>query len=183
SPAERHLLEEALKTDPLAAANAYVEQFADFQREQITRLVERIYHGVKKRRPHVTVSAAVFANDENAYGRRFQDWRRWLQSGLLDVVCPMAYTTDTAAFRKQIEVASRTAHGAGRRVWAGIGAYRQPVEAAVEKIDVARELGADGVILFSYDFTQTPGQFNPASDYLERVRRAAFDAASLSPPK
>ncbi|MDQ3258291.1 MAG: family 10 glycosylhydrolase [Acidobacteriota bacterium] len=47
SPAERHLLEEALKTDPLAAANAYAEQFADFQREQITRLVERIYHGVR----------------------------------------------------------------------------------------------------------------------------------------
>ena len=81
----------------------------------MTTLVERIYRAVKKRRPEALVSAAVFANDENAYTRRFQDWRRWLQMGILDVACPMAYSTDTAVFQKQIEVASTTAHGAKRQ--------------------------------------------------------------------
>lgn len=174
TPAERRLMEQALQRDPLAAADAYREQFADFQREQITTLVERIYYGVKKRKPGALVSAAVFANDENAFTRRFQDWRRWLALGIIDVVCPMAYTTDTEMFRKQIEVASATAHAAGRQVWAGIGAYRVPVDSAVEKINVARTLKADGVILFSYDFTATKSALNPAGDYLERVRRAAF---------
>ncbi|MEP6820445.1 MAG: family 10 glycosylhydrolase, partial [bacterium] len=150
------------------------EKFGDFQREQITMLVERIYRGVKKRKPQVTVSAAVFANDENAYKRRFQDWRRWLAMGILDVACPMAYSTDTAVFQKQIEVATSTAHAAGRRVWAGIGAYRIPVESTVEKINVARGLGAEGIILFSYDFTIRPGDLNPDGAYLERVRQAAF---------
>ena len=70
---------------------------------------------------------------------------------------------------------------ADRRVWAGIGAYRIPVESTVEKIDVARKLGADGIILFSYDFTATPGSLNPAGDYLERVRRAAFDSSRADP--
>ena len=175
SAAERRLLEQNLKNDPLAAANAYQERFADFQREQVTALVERIYHAVKKRRPHVIVSAAVFANDENAYTRRFQDWRRWLQMGILDVVCPMAYTPDTLTFQKQIQVASTTAHAAGRRVWAGIGAYRIPAESTVEKITAARSLGADGIILFSYDFTAAVGPLNPTGDYLERVRRSAFN--------
>ena len=181
SAAERRLLELALKTDPLAAADAYRDQFADFQREQITSIVERIYHGVKKRRPSAIVSAAVFANDENAFTRRFQDWRRWLAMGILDVVCPMAYTPETATFQKQIEVASKTAHAAGRKVWAGIGAYRIPAESTVEKINAARALGADGIILFSYDFTVTSSQpNNPTGDYLERVRRAAFDTPSAS---
>jgi uncharacterized lipoprotein YddW (UPF0748 family) len=173
---ERRQLAEALKSDPLAPATTYPERFADFQREQVTSLVERIFHGVKKRRPDVIVSAAVFANDENARARRFQDWRRWLALGLLDVVCPMAYSTDTEVFRKQIEVARAAAKGAGQRVWAGIGAYRVTPESAVEKINAARAAGADGVILFSYDSASKPGPLNPAGDYLERVRRAAFDA-------
>lgn len=174
---ERRWLAKSLKENPLAATEAHPDRFADFQRAQITQLVQRIYGEVKKRRPQMIVSAAVFANDENAYTRRFQDWRRWLQMGILDVACPMAYSTDTAVFRKQIEVATSTAHGAGRRVWAGIGAYRIPVESTVEKIGVARQLRADGIILFSYDFTIRTGPLNPAGDYLEQVRRAAFAPA------
>jgi uncharacterized lipoprotein YddW (UPF0748 family) len=177
SEPERRLLDTSLKSDPLAAATAYREQFADFQREQVTTLVERIYYGVKKRRPGLTVSAAVFANDENAYTRRFQNWRRWLSMGVLDVACPMAYTTDTETFRKQIEVAVAAARPAGKRVWAGIGAYRVPAESAIEKINAARAAGADGIILFSYDFTLNKGPLNPEGDYLQRVRRGAFDTA------
>ncbi len=179
---DRNALKKKLKENPLAAAETYTEKFADFQREQVTALVTRIYHAVKKRRPDVTVSAAVFANDENAYTRRFQDWRRWLRMGILDVACPMAYTPDTAIFQKQIEVAVSNAHPAGRRVWAGIGAYRIPAESTVEKISTARTVGADGIILFSYDFTATPSALNPEGDYLERVRRAAFDSVG-SPPR
>ena len=174
---ERRRVEKSLKENPLAATDAHPDRFAEFQRAQITSLVQRIYREVKKRRPGMLVSAAVFANDENAYTRRFQDWRRWLQMGILDVACPMAYSTDTAVFQKQIEVATSTAHRAGRHVWAGIGAYRIPVESTVEKIGVARKLGSDGIILFSYDFTIRTGPLNPAGDYLERVRRAAFDSA------
>ena len=178
SATERRQLKQDLKTNPLAAPDGYPTKFADFQREQITMLVERIYRGVKQRKPQVTVSAAVFANDENAYTRRFQDWKRWLSMGILDVVCPMAYSTDTAVFKKQIEIATTAAHVAGRRAWAGIGAYRIPADSTIEKITVARALGADGVILFSYDFTARPGELNPAGDYLERVSLGAFAAVS-----
>ena len=178
SASERDALKKTLKVNPLAATDKYQEKFGDFQREQVTTLVERIYHAVKRRRPDVIVSAAVFANDENAFTRRFQDWRRWLRMGIVDVACPMAYTPDTVIFRKQIEVATSTAHAAGRRVWAGIGAYRIPAESTVEKINTARTIGADGIILFSYDFTTTPSTLNPQGDYLERVRHAAF----TSPP-
>ena len=172
--AERSELKQLLKTNVLAAPEKFPAKFADFQRAQVTMLVERIYRAVKKQRPEALVSAAVFANDENAYTRRFQDWKRWLQMGIIDVACPMAYSTDTAVFQKQIEVAATTAHGANRRVWAGIGAYRIPSDSAVEKINVARALNVDGFILFSYDFTARPSELNPDGAYLERIRRAAF---------
>jgi uncharacterized lipoprotein YddW (UPF0748 family) len=175
---ERRQLKRSLKEDPLFAAETYAPKFADFQREQITKLVERIYRAVKSRKSQVIVSAAVFANDENAFSRRFQDWRRWLSLGILDVACPMAYSTDTLVFKKQIATATASAHSAGRQVWAGIGAYRIPAASTIEKIDVARELGADGIILFSYDFTTRPGEFNPAGDYLQLVQRSAFVKAA-----
>ncbi len=180
SATERNKLQDSLKTNPLAAAETYAERFADFQREQITTLVQRVYRGVKKKKPQVMVSAAVFANHENAFTRRFQDWRRWLSMGILDVVCPMAYSTDTAVFQKQIEIATNSAHSSGRSVWAGIGAYRITAESTVEKINVARQLGADGVILFSYDFTVRPGELNPGGDYLDRVRRGAFEKVAAA---
>jgi uncharacterized lipoprotein YddW (UPF0748 family) len=131
------------------------------------------------------VSAAVFANDENAYTRRFQDWHRWLKMGILDVACPMAYSTDTAVFQKQIESAANASRTAGRQVWAGIGAYRIPVESAIDKINVARSLGAEGIILFSYDFTARPSELNPQGDYLARINKAAFGvrANTDGPPK
>lgn len=173
-------LKAQLKTNHLAAADAYPQQFADFQREQITALVARVYKGVKQRKPSVVVSAAVFANDENAYTRRFQDWRRWLALGIIDVACPMAYSTDTAVFQKQVEVATRTAHAAGKRVWAGIGAYRIPAESTIDKINVARQLSADGFILFSYDFAVRPSELNPGGDYLRRVKRVAFEGATAN---
>jgi uncharacterized lipoprotein YddW (UPF0748 family) len=94
--------------------------------------------------------------------------------GILDVACPMAYSPDTAVFRKQIEVATSTARSARRGVWAGIGAYRIPSDSAVEKINVARALNAEGFILFSYDFTARPSELNPDGAYLERIRKAAF---------
>ncbi|HEY5883294.1 MAG TPA: family 10 glycosylhydrolase [Pyrinomonadaceae bacterium] len=175
SSSERQNLKESLKTNPLAAAEKHPAHFADFQRDVITMLVKRIYAGVKKRKPEVMVSAAVFANHENAFTRRFQDWRRWLAMGILDVVCPMAYSTDTAVFQKQIEVATTSAHASNRRAWAGIGAYRITAESTIEKIEGARRLGADGIILFSYDFTIRPSDLNPGGDYLQRVRQGAFE--------
>ncbi|HEV8428244.1 MAG TPA: family 10 glycosylhydrolase [Pyrinomonadaceae bacterium] len=182
---QRQDLRRALKANPLAAVDMFGEKFADFQRAQVTSLVERIYRAVKKRRPNMIVSAAVFANDENAYTRRFQDWHRWLKMGILDVACPMAYSTDTAVFQKQIESAANASRTAGRQVWAGIGAYRIPVESAIDKINVARSLGAEGIILFSYDFTARPSELNPQGDYLARINKAAFGvrANTDGPPK
>jgi uncharacterized lipoprotein YddW (UPF0748 family) len=175
SPEENRVLIEATRANPLAATELFPERFAEFQREQITSLVERISLAAKKRKPQLTISAAVFANSKDAYENRFQDWQRWLALGFLDVVCPMAYTADTPTFRQQVESATNAAHNNGAKIWAGIGAYRQPVDGTVEKIKTARELGVDGLSLFSYDFTATASQpNNPKGDYLKQIQTKAF---------
>lgn len=175
---ERTLSEEAraelagqAERDPMAYAASFPDQFADFQRRQVTDLVERVYKGVKAVKPHAIISAAVFANDEDAARSKFQDWRQWMRLGWLDVACPMAYTPDTAAFRRQINNAVKLA--SGKQIWAGIGGYKQPAESSIEKIKVTRELGAQGFALFSYDSSiKASAEFNHQADYLERLREA-----------
>jgi len=162
----------ALEGDPLVYADSFPARFSDFRRAQVTELVERVYFGVKKRNPNVIVSADVFANARDAYENRYQDWRDWLRRGFLDVAALMAYNTSTQVVRDQIAVAVDA--GGRDKVWAGIGAYRQVADSTVAKINAAREMGARGFVLFSYQSAVRKSPLNPDADYLPRVQRAAF---------
>ncbi len=174
---ERERLAVIAEDDPLIYTSAYPDRYAQFQRDQVTDVVERIYTGVKARKPNVIVSAAVWANDNDAYNARFQDWKQWLRRGLLDVVCPMAYSTNTETFSRQIENAVKaSATREGVQVWAGIGAWLQPVESSLAKVNAARRTGARGFILFSYDSSIKISETNPQGDYLLRVRDALIPA-------
>jgi uncharacterized lipoprotein YddW (UPF0748 family) len=166
---QRAELAEQFALDPMAYTANFPDQFAQFQRQQVTDLVERVYKGVKAIKPHAIVSAAVFANDEDAARSKFQDWRQWMRLGWLDVACPMSYTPDTDAFRRQINNAVKLA--SGKQIWAGVGGYKQNADSSIEKIKASRELGAQGFVLFSYDSSvKVSPDFNPQADYLERLR-------------
>jgi uncharacterized lipoprotein YddW (UPF0748 family) len=117
----------------------------------------------------------VAPDPREAFDHRLQDWRGWLSNGLIDAICPMAYTTEPARFAEQI-AAAREAAGA-RAVWAGIGAYRLTPKDTIDNIRTARRLGAAGVVLFSYDSLIDPRQATP--DYLSLVGRGAFDVAPV----
>lgn len=166
--ADKQKLAALAAQNPLIYATAYSSRYTQFQREQVTALVESIYHAVKARKPEVVVSAAVYADAGEGYRSRYQDWKTWVRRGALDVVCPMAYTPDTEVFKKQMATALNLS--AGHPVWGGIGSWRQPVSSTLEKIKVARGLGAQGFILFSYDSAVQFSALNPQKDYLERLR-------------
>lgn len=169
SAEDRAFFEEQAARDPLIHTAGFHDRFAQFQRGQVTELVERVYKGVKQIKPHAIISAAVFANTDEAARAKFQDWRQWTRMGWLDAVCPMAYTTETESFRKQITNA--VSQSSGKQIWAGIGAFKQTADRAAEKIKITRELGAQGFVLFSYDSSvKASPDLNPQGNYLERVR-------------
>jgi uncharacterized lipoprotein YddW (UPF0748 family) len=171
--AERWRLATQSRTDPLAYARRFPTQWTAFRQARLTGLLTRLRETVRTVRPSAVLSAAVLPDPQEALDRRLQDWRMWLDRSLIDVVCPMAYTTDAALFEQQIAQA-RTLAGAAP-VWAGVGAYRLTSAATVKHIDAARRNGAAGIILFSYDALVTPPN-DPAS--LAELGRAAFGPAS-----
>jgi uncharacterized lipoprotein YddW (UPF0748 family) len=158
--------------DVLAWVDAYPEAWAAFRRSRLTTLIMRVRSAAKTARPDLVISAAVFPDARTAVASRLQDWELWAETGLLDVLCPMAYTTELESFRTQIRDAVRVSPPAV--IWAGIGAYRLPAHQTVAHITAARAVGARGIALFSYDTLAAGG----AGAYLDAIRRAAFEGAA-----
>lgn len=162
--AERREYASRARGRPLFYTEMFPQGWQEFRRSRLTALLTRIRATVKGRRPRAMLTAAVFPDANDAANRRFQNWGGWLEAGLLDAICPMAYTTDSSVFRAQI---ANVEQRAGRRaVWAGIGAYQISPAAAVENIRAARQLGAEGIVLFSYD--------NLDGKYVDAVAKGAF---------
>ena len=164
SGAERREYASRARGRPLFYTEMFPQGWQEFRRARLTALLTKIRSTVKARRPRAMLTAAVFPDANDAANRRFQHWSSWLETGLLDAICPMAYTTDPVTFRTQIANVEQLA---GRRpVWAGIGAYQLSASATVENIRAARQLGSEGIVLFSYD--------NLDARYVETVAKEAF---------
>ncbi len=161
------------RLDPLAYPNLFPNRWEAFRRSRLTSLIMRVRTAVKAARPGIVVSAAVVPDAQQAFERRLQDWRTWLDESLIDVLCPMAYTSDASVFQQQ--VAAAKAYAGDRPVWAGIGAYRLSSAQTLEHIAAAQRLGTAGIILFSYDALIAPPN-NIGS--LSALGRAAFGAGS-----
>ncbi|MGB2715796.1 MAG: family 10 glycosylhydrolase [Vicinamibacterales bacterium] len=168
--AVRRDLDSLERDDLFAYPDAFPGEWRQFRVDRLTALVRRLRDTVKEERQDALVTVATAPDLQEARERRLQDWGAWLESGLVDAVCPMAYTPEAARFAEHI-AAARQAAGE-RPIWAGIGAYRLTPTQTVENIQAARKLGASGIVLFSYDSMTDPRQSAP--DYLAIVSRAAF---------
>lgn len=158
-------------TDLLGGPARSPAAWDEYRRQVLTALVTRLTDAARRERPGLVLSAAVTPDEAQAVHHKFQDWPRWLSDGLLTALCPMTYTPDNELFRQQVESASERAGGA-RPVWAGIGAYRLDVAGIVEKVALARQSGARGVVLFSNESLE-------AAD-LRRLRDEAFTSPLAS---
>lgn len=170
APAARRTLDREEAVDLFAYPDAMPDAWRAFRVARMTALMARLGRSVKRERPDAVVSVAAAPDLREALDRRLQDWGAWLKTGIVDALCPMAYTLEPARFAEQIAAAREAA--ADRPVWAGIGAYRLTPTQTIENIQTARRLGAAGVILFSYDSLTNPRQTTP--DYLSLVGRGAF---------
>jgi uncharacterized lipoprotein YddW (UPF0748 family) len=172
----RRTLDQRETEDFLAYPDALPDDWMTFRVSKMTALISRLRTSVKSIRPSASVTAAAAPDLQEARTHRLQDWGAWLDAGLIDAICPMAYTPEPARFAEQI-AAARSIAG-DRPVWAGIGAYRLAPAQTIENIQTARRLGAAGVVLFSYDSLVDPRQTSP--DYLGVVGRSAFAQSAAS---
>lgn len=77
-------------------------EWSQWRRDQVTSLVRQVYVRLQQVRPQAKLSAAVITwgngpvsdtgfRSLDAYARVFQDWRGWLEEGIVDFAMPMNY--------------------------------------------------------------------------------------------
>lgn len=133
--------------DSRGNANAWDQ----WRRDRLTDVVDAVRSEALDANPRLALSAAVWAYPDRAYLSLYQDWRGWLDDGLLEFAVPMLYTRDDRLLRYEV-------HGyaggiGGDRLWIGLGAWlfaRTP-ERAVSQLRMVRSAGVVGQALFSYD--------------------------------
>lgn len=122
-----------------------------WRRDRTTEVVERIAVRARAVNADLEISAAVWMYANRAYLAMGQDWRGWLEAGLLDFAVPMIYTRDDRLFRYQIEhfVGLPLAH----RIWPGLGTwlFAANPERALEQLRIVQDSRLPGEALFSYD--------------------------------
>jgi|GEM_PF-375375 len=151
------------------------EQWKAWRREQVTTLVRRIYLEALSVKPDLVVSAATIAwgdgpnqtgwENTSAYRSVFQDWRAWLEEGILDLAVPMNYDrehdpTQRLYFEHWIEWEKD--HAYGRGVVIGQGAWINSISGSLTQahkalLPSAAGNHAVGLTFYSYAATNKDG--------------------------
>jgi uncharacterized lipoprotein YddW (UPF0748 family) len=155
--------------------------WVQYRRDRVSDLVRRIRESTLAIRPALKLSAAVIGSwgpgprseadwlKTAAYSSVFQDWRGWLEQGLLDQAYVMSYFREfeplQSAWLDQWLDWNR-GHTYGRQVVPGLAAYLNTPSDSVRQLRRALAPGLDGsrlagVALYSY---ATPDQSHESPD-------------------
>lgn len=138
----------------VVSGGALFEEYTKSRQTQITETVKMVSEAIRRLDPEVRISAAVFrdyASDSVSVG---QDWVTWAQEGYVDFLCPMDYTDNVEKLdgwvRDQIErVGEHVPVCAGLGLAASSSRMETPEDMALQ-IDIARQAGAAGFVLFAW---------------------------------
>ncbi len=120
----------------------------DWRAGQVTETVRTVRAALRSESPSTLLSCAVMADPRSALSDYGCDWQDWLEEGLVDFVCPMAYTT--SASRAGELAVSTTAVRPGRVAY-GIAVYNQSLQSASTGARSALLHGAGGICVYSLD--------------------------------
>ncbi|MEA3401672.1 MAG: family 10 glycosylhydrolase [Armatimonadota bacterium] len=137
--------------DDCAGDGPLADRYFDWRRHLQTSLVERIAEGARQRDPDIKLSLAARASMTGSYRNDAQDWVTWAHQHYLDLLCPMDYTASVQVLREKVQPQVEAIDGA-IPVYAGIGVSSGRSDSPVNlsrQICAARELGADGFLIFA----------------------------------
>jgi len=139
--------------------------WCEWRRDQVTNFVRAVHERIKAIRPSIQISAALITygrgprasggfESTDAYANVFQDWRRWSDERIVDLLCPMIYKRESVArqrhdFDDWLRFLIDTAHRTNRIALAGVAAYLNTVHGTSAQTQRARAAGVDGVIYFA----------------------------------
>ena len=174
-------------------------EWMNFRREQVTALVRRIYLSAIALKPQIKISAACNSRAPGicttadwprsaSYSSTLQDWRAWMEEGILDMVIPMTYFNQDkwgsawanwSIFEKD--------HRYNRHVIMGPGPYQNTISNSLYQLQSSRQPTAegnraDGMCLYCYAVLSKEGTKKSQRDFLNAlVKPSVYSSKPLFP--
>jgi uncharacterized lipoprotein YddW (UPF0748 family) len=148
-------------------------------------MVTLVRERVKAANPNVKIQASTIVwglctedfKDATPYMQVCQDWKLWMEQGLIDENCPMVYARENQEwsagyFRGWLEGVKKWSYG--RPAYIGISSTMNTAEQMLQQVDAARKAGLPGFLFFA--FNDTPQR--PAK--AEALGKVLYPAPKLS---
>jgi nucleoid-associated protein YgaU len=146
--------------------------WSDWRRRQVTDFVRQTYLRVQAVRPKVLVTAALITwgngptsdagyRTLDAYSRVFQDWRGWLEEGIIDAGIPMNYFRESTYATYLDRWTEFMKDNQGRRMlMSGLGVYLNTIPQTLAQLPrvlrpSAKGNALGGVAFYSYSATDS----------------------------
>ena len=126
------------------------ERWTEFRTQQVTSFVETISGTLRRQRPGLVMSAAVFANPEQERLQRIQqDWGTWARANYLDWIVLMSYAGDTSRFERLVSPWLVNESFGSTLVIPGIRLLNLSNAATIDQMQASRDLPTPGYALFA----------------------------------
>ncbi|PSN77010.1 hypothetical protein C8B47_24340, partial [filamentous cyanobacterium CCP4] len=126
------------------------QRWTEFRAHQVTSFVETISNLLRRQRPGLVMSAAVFANPEHDRLQRIQqDWGTWARANYLDWIVLMSYAGDTSRFERIVSPWLLNESFGSTLVIPGIRLLNLSNAATLDQMQASRDLPTPGYALFA----------------------------------
>lgn len=140
----------------LSEPNEYTYQaWAAWKAFQVTSFVREVHDKLKRIKPSLTLSAAVFPLPrQNRMTMIQQDWETWLQNGWIDTLSPMAYSRSSRSLQHLVNYIHDMS-GNKTLVYPGLSLAKLNSLDLLDTLEVCQNTGVMGTTMFAYQ------QLNP----------------------
>jgi uncharacterized lipoprotein YddW (UPF0748 family) len=171
-------------------------EWIQWRRDQVTALVRRIYLVATAIDPHLRVSAALSTigyaptdaygwETRSPYRQQLQDWRGWLEEGILDLALPMTYRNDDVSPDQFDDwIAWEKDHQYGRGTVVGTGLFINTVENSMDQWLRVRQptmLENRALGMCGYSYASPSNEGVPRRDFVNAAVTEVFTQSAPTP--
>ncbi len=128
------------------------QQWTNYRTQQISSFVSEASQRLRRQKPNLTISAAVFADDTRKRQQTLQqDWEDWADQGIVDWIVLMSYASTTQRFDELIRPWVMESSYRSTKVIPGIRLLNLPAAVALDQLQLLRDLPTSGYALFAAD--------------------------------
>jgi uncharacterized lipoprotein YddW (UPF0748 family) len=135
------------KLDKLDGAT--IRAWNEWKTKQVTKFVQDASTQLRRIRPDIKISAAVFGSSRGARLSTIQqDWETWVEKGWVDILNPMVYSSNTPKLVESINYINQ-AIGTKALVYPGIAIRQLEGDDLLEQIYAIKDYGLIGNTIFA----------------------------------